>query len=129
MKKNLKVFSVFLFLFFLSISSLSFSTDIPNPDMWITNGTVRTTAVDGNYSYIGGNFTYVGLNTGKGAKLTLINTSPNADFPKVNGIIYIDVPDGSGGWYIEGQFSRVHDQPRNDIARISTASQGSFFNF
>jgi hypothetical protein len=111
----------FLFSLTLMVPGLSFAqTDEPNPDMWVTNASVSTIAVDNNYTYIGGNFTYVGPNTGCGTKLTTSNTFPDLTFPRVNGRVNTCVPDGIGGWYIGGNFSKVGNYTRNGIAHINS---------
>jgi len=99
------VFLVVILLFNYSIYSQE--PDVPNPEMWVTNGTVRAIAVDGNYTYIGGDFTSVGPILSFGAKLTVSNDSPDLTFPKVNQHIYTTISDGSGGWYIGGQFTKL----------------------
>jgi len=115
--KNILIFLVYLFIIPLSLFAQS---PTPNPDMWVTNGPVHAIAVDGDYTYIGGEFSYVGPNTGYGAKLTTTSSSPNMNFPKVNGPIWIAVPDGNGGWYIGGEFTKVGTFVRNKIAHINS---------
>jgi hypothetical protein len=38
----------------------------PNPDAWVTDGTVYAIAQVGDTTYIGGSFDYVGPQTGRG---------------------------------------------------------------
>ncbi|MCS7020150.1 MAG: delta-60 repeat domain-containing protein, partial [Bernardetiaceae bacterium] len=86
-------------------------------------GNVLAVAQDNQYVYLGGTFTRMikpgtagaftrgtGVQTGSGA---VIN-----GFPIVNGTILAVAPDGSGGWYIAGEFTQVGGQARNRIARI-----------
>jgi predicted small secreted protein len=91
---------------------------IPNPSTWITNGTVFAIADANSTVYLGGDFSYVGPDTGSGVPIDAATGSPASTFPKVNGIIWAVVPDGSGGWYIGGEFSRVGGVYRNKIAHI-----------
>jgi trimeric autotransporter adhesin len=116
------LFYLFLFVFFSS-SHLEGQPSVPNPEMWVTDGNVSTIAVDGDYTYIGGTFDYVGPNTGCGGKLTAECNLSNLNFPKVNGTIYTVEPDGNGGWYIGGDFTKVGSYNRNRIAHI--LSEGS----
>lgn len=98
---------LFLCFVFLLPMYLNGQPQTANPDMAVANLPVRAVAVDGNYTYIGGDFTYVGPNTGNGVKVSTTSQIPDGSFPKVNGYIRAAVPDGSGGWYIGGSFSRV----------------------
>jgi len=90
----------------------------PKPDLWIANNNVGTIANDSTHTYIGGLFQIVGPATGNGAKLTTTSTVPEMNFPKPNGIIYAATSDGSGGWYIGGNFSAVGTTTRANVARI-----------
>jgi len=92
----------------------------PNGDMWEADNFVYTMAVDGNYTYIGGYFNYLGPHTGSGAKLTTTSSIPDMSFPIVNGYIKTTAPDGSGGWYIGGSFTKVGSYNRKNIAHINS---------
>jgi len=111
-------FSLLLFIYLIASENMIIG-QTPNPDMWITDGSVYAIVVDGGSTYIGGSFTWVGPNTGRGVKLTSASHSPNLSFPIVNGAINTAVPDGSGGWYIGGAFTMVGSATRNRIARIN----------
>ena len=92
------------------------STD---PDeTWVANGDVHTVVQGGGRIYLGGNFDQVGPNTGFGVPLDAATGHRTATFPKVNGNVYVAVPDGAGGWYIGGDFTRVGDRSRQNAARI-----------
>lgn len=94
---------------------------VPNADMYITDNTVNSILVDGNYSYIGGDFIYVGPPTGHGVELTTSSTTPSSIFPKiVGGEIWDCVSDGSGGYYIAGTFTKVGSVNRNFLAHINS---------
>jgi hypothetical protein len=95
------------------------ATPAPLPDeTWVTNGTVYALAQVGNRIYVGGSFTRVGPNTGFGVPLNPVSGVRTGVFPKVNGPVLVAVPDGSGGWFIGGDFSRVGDKSRHNAARI-----------
>lgn len=87
---------------------------------WVTNGSVSAFALDNahNKIYLGGQFTYIGPNTGVGAPLDSATGAVLAKFPRVNGSIFVVIPDGTGGWYIGGTFSQVDGVTRNRIAHI-----------
>ena len=109
-----------LFVAVILLTGFTFTQEIPDKNMWYTNGPVYAIAVDGGSTYIGGNFSYVGPYTGNGVKLTTTSTVPATNFPKVNGIIRTAVPDGNGGWYIGGEFTKVGSFDRNNIAHINS---------
>src|SRR5262249_11377974 len=77
------------------------------PDFYITNGQVNAQFVRGNPLYIGGTFNFVGPVTGSGVPVDTSTAAPAAGYPRVNGTVMAVVPDGSGGWYIGGQFTAV----------------------
>ena len=80
----------------------------PVPDeTWVTNGAVYAVTQVGNRIYVGGSFTRVGPNTGFGVPLDPVSGARASIFPKVNGPVLVAVPDGEGGWFIGGDFSRV----------------------
>jgi len=91
----------------------------PDPQVWVTNGTVRATAIgpDGT-TYIGGDFTYVGPATGSGVALNATSGARDTSFPFVDGRVDAAVPDGAGGFYISGTFTVVGGFARNNIAHI-----------
>jgi trimeric autotransporter adhesin len=103
-------------------------SSVPYPNTWITsgiidgNGTVYAIVDNSTMVYIGGYFDYVGPNTGFGAPLNTLDGSLPLTYPKVNGVVNVAVPDGSGGWYIGGDFTRVRDNvgdyQRNYLAHI-----------
>ncbi|MBU1115654.1 MAG: T9SS type A sorting domain-containing protein [Bacteroidetes bacterium] len=116
----MKTFESIFFLLLLLSLNLYAQPTTANQDFYVTNGNVYAIAVDGDYTYIGGVFSYVGMNTGYGIKLTASSAVPSKTYPKVNGTIYCVEPDGSGGWYIGGSFSKVGSYTRNQIAHINS---------
>jgi len=93
-------------------------SDTPREETWITDGTVRAIVRMADIVYIGGRFTYVGPCKGSGVPIDTATGSRLASFPKVNGAVRACVPDGSGGWYIGGEFTQVGSYPRKSIAHI-----------
>ena len=85
-----------------------------------TDGNVTAMAFHSqtNTLYIGGNFTLVYDKFSDIARLSASTAEP-FPFPSVSGGPVLTVaPDGSGGWYIGGQFNQVDGQTRNHVARI-----------
>src|SRR6185503_20568494 len=78
-------------------------------DFYVTgpNSTVYAMAKSGNTLYIGGNFSQVGPPTGSGVPVDPATGLPSGNFPRVTGTVHAVVPDGSGGWYIGGDFTAV----------------------
>ncbi len=87
-------------------------------ESWVTNGTVHTVTQVGNRIYVGGSFTQAGPNTGFGVALDPSTGVWAPAFPKVNGTVLVAVPDGSGGFYLGGDFTRVGDRSRHNGARV-----------
>src|SRR3989337_746112 len=75
----------------------------------------------GNTAYIAGSFQNIGPNTATGVVLN-DEGSQLLTYKKwrINGPVYTSVPDGSGGYFIGGYFSRIGDSTRNNIAHISS---------
>lgn len=88
------------------------------PMNWIVNGAISEITTDSTYTYVGGIFTYVGPSTGRGVKLTTTTAAWDINFPKVNGRVNTAVPDGSGGWFIGGEFTKVDTTTRYSLAHI-----------
>lgn len=88
---------------------------------WVTNGIVRAAAVDGQTLYVGGNFTRVaplanflgpwfGVSSMSGAALPRL--------PVADGPVYAIEPDGAGGYFVGGQFTRIGGVARTALARV-----------
>jgi beta-propeller uncharacterized protein DUF5122 len=92
-------------------------SDAPD-ETWVANGDVNSVFRAGSHVYLGGSFDQVGPSTGSGVPLDPMTGARPATFPKVNGPVYVTVPDGGGGWYIGGDFTRVGDKSRHNAARI-----------
>jgi hypothetical protein len=87
-------------------------------ESWVTNGTVHAVRQVGNRIYVGGAFTQAGPNTGFGVALDPSSGVWSPAFPKINGTVLVALHDGSGGFYIGGDFTRVGDKSRHNGARI-----------
>jgi hypothetical protein len=87
-------------------------------DFYITNGQVTAQALRGNTLYVGGSFSFVGSVTGAGVPVDAVSGVPEAGFPRVNGTVMVVVADGSGGWFIGGQFTAVGGSTRSNLAHV-----------
>jgi hypothetical protein len=92
-------------------------SDAPD-ETWVANGDVNSVFRAGTRIYLGGSFDQIGPSTGSGVPLDPATGARPANFPEVNGPVYVAVADGAGGWYIGGDFTRVSDKSRHNAARI-----------
>jgi hypothetical protein len=110
---------IFAGLIFFSTASAGFS-QLLNKKMVTALSDVNSTVTDGEYTYIGGNFTELVKYTGRGAILNATDGKRDATFPVVDAsVMYVIVPDGSGGWYVGGSFTSVEGKSRTNLARIN----------
>lgn len=88
---------------------------------FVTDGSIDATALFGDTLYAGGSFSYVGRYTGGFARISQGgNLLMDGKWPRVNGTVYSLLPDGKGGVYIGGDFTRVGDSVRNGVAQIDS---------
>ncbi len=108
------VFIAFVLLFSITVRCQTIVENMP-----VTNGTVYSVVNNGRTIYIGGNFTYIGPYTGSGVPFDINTGNVKNGFPKVNGDVHVVIPDGSGGWYIGGQFDKVGGVAVTNSAHIN----------
>ncbi len=91
----------------------------PLDDWWGTNGRVSKIlpAPDGRV-YLAGSFDYVGPTTGYGVDVDGASGAAAAGQPLVDGIVNDAVSDGSGGWFLVGDFKYVEGQFRKFAAHL-----------
>ena len=96
----------------------------PAPGWWGTNGRVNDIRVVGDRVYLAGGFDYIGPSTGYGVTVDPDTgaVSPTT-FPMVDGVVRTAVADGSGGWYIGGDFLRLG--ARNRLLTAHVLADGS----
>jgi hypothetical protein len=120
-----------LFLFFVFLSGAALLAQSVDNNLWITDGGIYTSYYDASNStlYIGGQFQYVGPNSGYFTKVDTINgNNPDLTIPKVNGTVYCIAQDGSGGWYVGGDFTKVGDSLRNNLVHITSSGTVDAWN-
>jgi len=133
---TLVILTLFLCLFFLSAVSLAVT--LPEKRIWVTDGTVNAIVTARTSVFIGGDFNYVGPSTGPGVSLNTSNPQPSITDPIISGgspksSVFAVLPDGSGGWYVGGNFTIVGTAPetqsRNNLVHIlSTKAVNPLFN-
>ena len=113
-----------LFVTFAFLSGRLQSQTLQN-DLYVTNGTVLSTAVSGNTLYIGGQFSEVGENSGAFVETDpstgqFVPRPPVVGYPPGSGnqSVRAAVSDGSGGWYIGGSFTNVGGVATSGLAHI-----------
>lgn len=96
-----------------------------------TNGYINVIKKFDDTLYIGGKFKFAGKYTGSFIAVDTTNGSLVAQptWPKVNGEVTFSIPDGSGGIFIGGTFSKVGDSVRGNFAQINAAGQVTSLNF
>ncbi|MBN2027468.1 MAG: hypothetical protein JW854_11980, partial [Actinobacteria bacterium] len=100
----------------------------PLEEGWVADDLIWSIQSAGDVTYIGGAFDYVGPNTGSGVPLSVISGDPQSPFPRANEAVITAIPDGSGGWFIGGDFTRVGGLTRNRIAHILSDGSVSDWN-
>src|SRR5205814_1464909 len=91
----------------------------PTPtSSWVANGDVHAVLEAGGRTYLGGDFDQVGPNTGFGVQLDAATGALPSSFAKVDGHVYVTVPDGSVG----GTFTTIGGISRSGLAAVDTAT-------
>jgi len=107
-----------------TVVALLWTTAVPtlaqqaDSSLWVADGSVSAVALSGDTLYIGGSFTRVGPQSGSFVPIETSSGSVVNCWPKVNGSVRAIAPDGAGGWYVGGLFTRVGGLPRNNLAHI-----------
>src|SRR5215213_11875163 len=88
---------------------------------YVTDGAVSTFAVSGNTLFLGGQFSYIGPRTGGFPVVSTSTGTRDAAWPEVHGgAVLAVIADGSGGFYIGGDFTRVGNFNRVGLAHIKS---------
>jgi hypothetical protein len=90
-------------------------------DVWAPNGPVRAIAESNGAIYLGGSFSSVGPVSGPAVSIDYLTAQAQTPYPRVVGKVRAVEPDGSGGWYMGGAFTKVQGQPRNNLAHIDAS--------
>jgi hypothetical protein len=101
---------------------------VPDPAWWGTNGRVTDIVVQGSRVYIAGGFDYVGPATGHGVPVDATTGVKPGSTALVDGPVYAAAADGSGGWYIAGDFQHAGGQFRRGAARVDASGQVTAWN-
>src|ERR1043166_9634731 len=86
------------------IPKRDWSSDVCSSDL---DGVVHTVVATNGVVYVGGDFKTVCPNAGRGEVLNIFSAESRPLLPQANGGIFAVVADGSGGWFIAGDFTAV----------------------
>ena len=85
------------------------------------DGVTYTIAQVGSKVVVGGTFTQVGPGQrGAAGVVNVAGSTFGNSFPDVAGAVYAAAPDGSGGWYLAGDFPTVGGSARADLAQVDS---------
>src|SRR5690348_3670906 len=88
------------------------------PDFWGTDGEVTSIARVGSTIYLAGAFSNVGPATGGAVPIDRLSGAPLPHFPRVNGTVHAVISDGSGGWFVGGDFTAVEGKSHHNVAHL-----------
>ncbi len=86
---------------------------------WMPDGPINAILVTNGTLYIGGDFSYVGPRTGPVGLFDQATGGLLDAPPRINGIVKATVPDGSGGWFIGGTFTRIGTAAITNVAHLN----------
>jgi hypothetical protein len=96
----------------------------PSDIFWQPDGPVYAILATNGLVHLGGSFSYVGPVTGGAAVLDATTAQRDKGFPAVlsengeAGFVTAAAPDGNGGWFIAGNFTRVGGVVRSNLAHV-----------
>ena len=91
---------------------------LADPNFMVPNGSVNAMLVSGDTLYVGGSFSLVGPLTGSLVAFDDQTGERNATLPRFDGMVTTLIPDGSGGWFVGGNFNAVEGTPRHNLAHL-----------
>ena len=116
--KNKMMIRILLFFLGNIILTSIMNAQVLKPRGITPNGPIFDMERMGNTLYVAGSFDKVGYSTGSAALIPIGDTLPNLDLPNIDGKVLTSVPDGTGGWYIGGEFTYLNSLPRHYFAHI-----------
>jgi hypothetical protein len=109
-------------------SALASMPQLPDsPAPWAPDGPINAMAIHDSTLFLGGQFGYIGPQTGSMARIDPNDGSAETSFPRIvpvpanlsefGGVFAVE-PDGDGGWYVGGSFSRIGDREISNLAHV-----------
>ncbi len=115
-----KYFAIVTFLFFCTADiSAQQLTHYIGENWMVPDGRVNAVLKSGNTVYLAGIFRNMGYPKSFGSMIDTGTGLANINAVEPNAAVYQSIPDGAGGWYIVGYFTKVGNEPRNGAARIN----------
>ncbi len=98
--------------------------DAPSATDWVTNDTVYDIFSTADTRYIAGQFDFIGPYTARGAKLDKTTgeadqTNPVTNIGSGQNVLAVE-SDGSGGWFVGGDFNTVGGVTKNNLYHIKS---------
>jgi hypothetical protein len=121
----MKPYLILSLVIWITFSGRAQPSNAPLANFWIANNQVNAIVETKGVVYLGGNFTYVGPNTGPGGVVNATTGEPDTGWPRLSGDFATPyhwvteaIPDGAGGWYVSGLFTRVGGLQREHVTRL-----------
>jgi len=111
-----KRFFIFALAGLLSVVQIYAQSEIHRTENWITNSGISRLEHANGYTMLSGFFDQVGPYTGSGVVTDLAVGNVDAAMPKINGDVYVSIPDGIGGWYVGGYFDGIDSVKIRNLA-------------
>ena len=102
----------------LSVSQLHAQSNVHRTENWITNSSLERLEHSNGYTLLSGYYDQVGPYTGSGVVADITTGTVDAAMPKINGDVYVSIPDGTGGWYVGGYFDAIDTVRITNLAHI-----------
>ena len=118
MKINRTLIRHLVVIFGLTRAAHSQPATVLREDFWVPDGIVYTAVATNGVIYVGGDFKTVCPNAGRGEVFNIFSAESKPLLPQANGGIFAVVADGSGGWFIAGDFTAVGGIARTNLAHV-----------
>ncbi|MCB0487530.1 MAG: gliding motility-associated C-terminal domain-containing protein [Cyclobacteriaceae bacterium] len=77
------------------------------PGSWIADSYIESLTVGDGKAFVTGSFSWVGPYSGGGVLFDQSTFAKDNSFPQINGSVLCVISDGSGGWFVGGEFLRA----------------------
>lgn len=88
------------------------------PESWITDSYIQSLTVGEGKAFVTGSFNWVGPYSGGGVLFDQATFTNDSSFPKINGTVSCIISDGSGGWFVGGEFAKAGNVAVRNLVHI-----------